>query len=64
MAIKSEKLLLPHPTSGPCPTCGYQQMNVQAKDQNSVSFDWVTCANPTPCAYAASVADFRNAKNA
>jgi len=53
---KSPKLLLPFPTSGPCPTCGYRWMNMQAKDQNSGKIDWVTCGS---CSYAAGLDTFR-----
>lgn len=53
---KSPKLLLPFPTSGPCPNCGFLRMNMQAKDSNSGMYDWVTCQN---CTYADSLLNFR-----
>lgn len=56
--MKSQKLLLPFPTSGPCPTCGSPRMNMQAKDENSGKIDWVTCAKEG-CTYAADLATFR-----
>lgn len=59
MTIKSEKLLIPVPTSGPCPTCSNPKMNVQAKDMNSDYRDWVTCQKDG-CPYADTIVNFKN----
>lgn len=56
--MASPKLLIPSPYSGPCPLCGYSQVMVRAKDENSSTRDWVTCGKDT-CTYAASFNDFR-----